>query len=676
MAQAEVLARVEELRRLINHHNYRYHVLNEPEVSDAEYDRLFQELQELEAAYPDLVTPDSPTQRVGAAPAEGFAEVEHPVPMLSLANAFEAEKFLAWHRRVADLLEGAPFDMVCELKIDGLAVALTYEEGRFVRGATRGDGLRGEDVTQNLRTVRSIPLSVPPQKVPRRLEVRGEVYLPLEGFRRVNQEREAQGLPVYANPRNTAAGSLRQLDPRATASRPLDIFIYGVGYAEDGTLPDTHWEALAHLQALGFKVNPRNLLLHTQDEVEEYYRRYLEEREHLEYEADGVVVKVNSFALQRHLGFVGREPRWAIAYKFPAHQAITRLKRIGINVGRTGTLNPYAELEPVSVSGVTVKLATLHNEDDIHRKDIREGDWVTVERAGDVIPQVVGPVVSRRTGEEREFKMPQRCPVCDTPVVRPEGEAMHRCLNTACPAQLYELLNHFVGRGGMDIQGMGGKLVQALLANDLVRDLADIYFLTRDDLLRLERMADKSVSNLLVAIEDSKSRPLANVINALGILHVGSETAELLARSFGSLDLLAQATGEELTAIPGIGSTVAASIADHFRQPQSQQLLEKLRIAGVRLAEEQPTRRPEELPLVGKSFVITGRLEAFSRSQAEERVKLLGGSVTGSVSRKTDYLVVGEEPGSKLEQAGNLGTTILNEVQFLELVGGAPVRGG
>ena len=671
MADPATTRRIEELRREINDHNYRYHVLDSPVVSDAQYDALMVELKELEERYPDLVTSDSPTQRVGAPPAEGFATVEHPVPLLSLANAFDGPQLAAWHKRVQNLLEGASFDLVCELKIDGLAIALTYEEGRLVRGATRGDGLQGEDVTLNLRTIRSIPLALLGDRHPRRFEVRGEIYLPRAAFERLNEERVAQGEPPYANPRNTAAGSLRQLDPSATASRPLDLFVYGIGYAEDGDLPDNHWDTLQRLKEMGFKVNPEIARCRTLEEVEEYYNRWVESKETLQYGVDGVVVKVNLFSYQRHLGDVGREPRWAIAYKFPAVQQVTRLKRIGVNVGRTGSLNPYAELEPVNIGGATVKMATLHNEDDIRRKDIREGDWVVVERAGEVIPQVVAPVVDRRTGEEREFVMPTTCPVCGGKVVRPEGEAASYCTNTACPAQFARLLMHFVGRGAMDIEGMGAKLALVLIDAGLVHDVGDVYSITKERLLALERMADKSADNVLESIERSKSRPLANILAALGIRHVGYDTAELLVRRFGSMDRLIQATEEELAAIPGVGPKIAQSIAAHFQQTENRAVIDKLRTADVRLeSEAMPVVEAGALPLAGKRLVITGRLASMSRSQAEGRVKDLGGSVSGSVSRKTDYLVAGEEPGSKLEQAAELGTRTLNEEEFLRLLEG------
>ena len=689
MVDEQARDRVGQLRDLINYHNYRYYVLDAPEIADAEYDALFRELQHLEAQYPELVTPDSPTQRVGATPAPEFREVQHPVPMLSLGNAFEAEEFRAWHQRIRGLLEGAGFDLVCELKIDGLAVALTYEEGRLVSGATRGDGLHGEDVTQNLRTIRSIPLRLF-KPAPRRFEVRGEVYLPRDGFQRLNEERIAQGQLPYANPRNTAAGAVRQLDSRITAARSLDIFVYGLGYAEDGTYPDTHWETLLWLQEMGFRINPNSAFSTSPEEVEDYYHHWLEAREELNYDADGVVVKVNRLDLQRHLGFVGREPRWAIAYKFPAVQAVTRLRDIRINVGRTGSMNPYAVLEPVQVGGVTLKQSTLHNEDDIRRKDIHVQDWVRVERAGEVIPQVLGPIVERRPSSEPQCSicdsffhptkqhppdiewtggMPARCPVCGGEVIRPQGEAMARCTNAACAAQVFEGIRHFVSRPGMDIEGFGEKMCAAFLEAGLVADVGDIYALRKEDVLRLERMAEKSATNLLDAIERSKERRLARVLFALGIPHVGSEMSEVLARRFGGVDALAQASEDDLATIPTVGPKIAQSVAAYFGQPSNCAIIEKLRSAGVRLQEEVVAPARLELPLAGKRFVVTGRLERLTRSQAEARIKELGGQVSSSVSRSTDYVVVGEEPGSKLDQALTLGTTRLNEEEFLQLVG-------
>ena len=674
MAEFSTERRVQQLREEIDRHNYRYHVLDDPVVSDAHYDDLMKQLSELEAEHPELVTPYSPTQRVGAAPLEGFDEVEHPSPMLSLANAFDMDQIRAWHRRAQDLLEGAGFDMVCELKIDGLAVALTYEDGRLVRGATRGDGIHGEDVTSNLRTIKSTPLLVRGNSIPSRFEVRGEVYFPKSGFLKLNEERVAQGEAPYANPRNTAAGSLRQLDPRITASRPLDIFVYALGYAEDSVVPDSHWATLEYLKELGFKTNPANAICSTLEDIESYYRDWLEKKESLDYGVDGAVVKIDPLSYQRHLGNVGREPRWAIAYKFPATQEITRLLDIGINVGRTGSLNPYAILEPVNVGGATVKMATLHNEDDIRRKDIRVNDWVVVERAGEVIPQVVSPVVSRRSGDEYEFEMPRLCPVCDTPTARPEGEAMTYCFNTACPAQFARLFMHFVSRGAMDIEGMGERLALAVIEAELVKDVSDLYAITREQLLSLERMGEKGADKLLRNIELSKNRPLANILYALGIRHVGYETADALVRHFGSMDSIAQASEEKLTSVPGVGPKVAQSIAAHFAQEGNRLVIDKLRQAGVQLETDAIVQDGSGLPLTGLQMVVTGRLDSMSRSQAEDRIKELGGSVGSSVSKKTRYLVVGEEPGSKLEQAHKLGTQILDEAQFLKLLEGSLVE--
>ncbi len=660
--------RIEELRETINHHNYRYYVLDSPEISDAEYDELMKELRQLESEHPELVTPDSPTQRVGAPPLEAFGVVEHPQPLLSLANAFSYEELAAWHKRVSNLLGERQFDLVCEPKIDGLAVALTYVDGLLVTGATRGDGYRGEDITQNLKTVRSIPLSVS-REAPPRFEVRGEVYLPKAGFKKLNEERAKEELPLFANPRNAAAGSVRQLDSSITARRPLDIFIYGLGWTEGKAVPDTHWEIMQWLKSLGFKINPNIALCQSLDEAEKYYQSWAESREKSPYEADGIVAKVNSIALQQELGTVAHEPRWAIAYKFPAIQGTTKLIDIGINVGRTGSLNPYAVLEPVRVGGVVISSAALHNEEDIHRKDIRIGDWVVVQRAGEVIPEIVEPIVSRRTGKEKIFSMPTRCPVCGSEVIKPEGEAMHRCTNAACPSQALEKIKHFVSRGAMDIDGVGEKLCQALFEGGLVKDAADLYYLTKDQLLGLERMADKSVSNVLNSIEKSKDRPLARVIFALGITHVGDQYAELLAERFNSIDDLAKASEEELSDLPSIGPKIAESIVAFFRQEGNRQIIEKLRKAGVRLErEEVKEARLEELPLAGLEFVLTGKMESFSRSEAEAKIKALGGKAGSDVTRKTSYVVVGADPGSKLAKAQKLGTKTLSEAEFVDLL--------
>ena len=671
-------ARVEQLKEQVNYHNYRYYVLDSPEISDAEYDELTRELKSLEEEFPQFLTPDSPTQRVGAAPVEAFGVVEHPVPLLSLGNAFSKEELIAWYTRTSKLTGEGQFDLVCEHKVDGLAVALTYVNGQLTTGATRGDGFRGENITQNLRTIRSVPLSVPGD-APSRFEVRGEVFLPKAGFQKLNQERVREGLAPFANPRNAAAGSVRQLDPRITAKRPLDIYIYMLGYAEGKVLPDSHWERMEYLKSVGFKTNPNNTRLSSIDEVEGYYRDWEEKRESLPYEADGVVVKLDSVLMQEQVGNVGHEPRWAIAYKFPAVQGTTRLREIGINVGRTGTLNPYAILEPVSIGGVTIKQAALHNEDDIRRKDIREGDRVLVQRAGEVIPEVVGPIKSKRTGKEKEFSLLKKvfdkekgrpaCPVCGAEVVRPEGEAMYYCSNAACPAQVQHRIELFVSRGAMDIRGIGENMSALLLKEGLVKDVADLYYLKekRESLLELEKMAEKSVSNMLEAIEKSKETPLSRVIFALGIRHVGGETAQLLARHFSSIDRLAGTSREELVSIAAIGPKIADSIIAFFGQEENKRIVEKLRKAGVRLKEE--AIEGEELPLAGQEFVVTGRLETFARQEAEARIKALGGTTKDNVTRNTAYLVVGAEPGgSKLTRAQALGTKQLTEEEFLGLL--------
>ncbi len=673
----ETRNRIAKLRAQIDHHNYRYYVLDSPEISDAEYDSLMRELQRLEEQYPQFLTPDSPTQRVGAEPLEAFGVVAHPIPLLSLGNAFSNDELNAWHTRISRLLGQASFDFVSEHKIDGLAVALTYVDSRFVTGATRGDGLRGEDITQNLRTIRSVPLAVP-KDAPPRFEVRGEVFLPVAGFHKINKERETEGLPLFANPRNAAAGSVRQLDPRITARRPLDIYIYMLGYAEGGETPTTHWETLEYLKSLGFKINSHNRRLSSIEQVQEYYKTWVNKRESLQYQADGIVVKINQLEIQQRLGDVGREPRWAIAYKFPAVQGNTKLIDIGISVGRTGTLNPYAILEPVSVGGVTIRQAALHNEDDIRRKDIRISDTVIIQRAGEVIPEVVGPVASKRTGKEKEFNLLEKvhdkqkgrpaCPVCGSEVIRPEGEAMYYCSNAACPAQAQQRIEHFASRGAMDIRGIGESLSTTLFQKGLIKDIADLYKLKYEkaELLNLDKMGEKSVSNILDAIEKSKNRPLARVILALGIRHIGGETAELLTREFHSVDALAETSRERLMSIEAIGPKIADSIIGFFRQETNRDIIRRLREAGVKL-EEKPSK-VETLPLAGMEFVLTGTLDAFPRQEAEERIKTLGGTTGSNVTRKTAYLVVGADPGSKLDRARSLGTKIINETEFLELL--------
>jgi DNA ligase (NAD+) len=660
--------RVEELRSQIAYHDYRYYTLSQPEISDAEYDELMIELRALEEGYPQLITPDSPTQRVGERPVEAFGIVEHPVPLLSLGNAFSGDELRNWYRRVTSLAERSDFAMVCEPKIDGLAVALEYRDGQFAVGSTRGDGYRGENITQNLRTIRSIPLRAGGRgkDVPQRFEVRGEVFMTKAGFEKMNQERAERGEPLFANPRNSAAGSVRQLDPRMTAGRPLDCFIYALGWADGGSPPASHWETLQWLSGLGFKVNEHIKRYESIDDVWRHCREWTEKREQLDYEIDGVVVKVDDIRLQETLGVVGREPRWAVAFKFPPTQRTTTLLDIGINVGRTGSMNPYAVLEPVNIGGAIVKMATLHNEEDIKRKDVRIGDTVIVQRAGDVIPQVVGPVVSKRTGKERRFRPPKKCPACGTELVRPEGEVMRYCPNRACPAQLFRLLAHFVSRGAMDVDGIGEQLALSLLKAGLVQDPADIYFLQKEGLLTLERMAEKSAQNVIDAIEASRKRPLSRVLFALGVRHVGSETAALLAQHFGSMDALMRARLEELEAVPTIGPVVAQSVHDYFRDESNRALIEKLRRGGVRMEAEAPAAR--EGALSGQSFVITGTLAGMSRSDAEARLRALGAATGSSVTKSTTVLVVGESPGSKLEKAQKYGTRIMSDGELMALL--------
>ena len=674
----DVKARAERLRADINYHNHRYYVLDSPEISDADYDRLMRELQALEQQYPDLLTPDSPTQRVGAAPVEAFGVVEHPVPLLSLGNVFSRDELLTWYTRMEKLAGGDQLEFVGEHKIDGLAVALTYVDGQLVTGATRGDGLRGENITRNLKTIRSIPLSVG-RDAPPRFEVRGEVYLSKDGFRKLNREREAGGLPLFANPRNAAAGSVRQLDSRITARRPLDIFIYMLGYPTGTEAPQkTHRETLEYLKSLGFRTNPNNRILKNIGDIENYYDECVSGREDLPYEADGIVIKIDRLDLHERLGDVGREPRWAIAYKFPAAQGNTILKDIGISVGRTGTLNPYAILEPVQIGGVTIRQAALHNEDDIRRKDIRIGDTVVIQRAGEVIPEVVGPVLGKRPAASQEFSLLEKlselndggqpvCPSCQKEsVTRPEGEVMYYCANAACPAQAQQRIEHFVSRGAMDIRGIGENLSAALYQEGLAHDAADLYSLEAEQLAGREKMGEKSAANIISSINNSKERPLARVIFALGIRHVGAETAEVLAGEFDSLDGLAGTARERLTDIESVGPKIADSIIAFFAQEDNREIIRKLKEAGVKLEEE---KAPQEgLPLDGQEFVLTGRLESFSRPEAEARIRALGGAAKDNVTKKTTYVVAGAEPGSKAARAREMGIKLINEQQFLEML--------
>jgi len=663
-----VRRRIEKLREEIRKHDYYYYVLNQPIISDAEYDRLFRELQELEQKYPQLVTPDSPTQRVGAPPAEEFRPVRHALPMLSLQNCFTEEEFLDWDRRVRRLLGGEKPVYVCEPKLDGLSVELVYEDGVFTVGSTRGDGYVGEDVTRNLRTIRQLPLKLLPAggTVPRLIEVRGEVYMEKEAFRRLNEERAQTGEPLFANPRNAAAGSLRQLDPGVTAGRPLKLFCYALGRVE-GIEIRSQEELLVTLSKLGFPVNPLWRRCEAPEEAIDFYHELLERRDELPYEADGMVVKVNDFAQRELLGEVSRAPRWAIAFKFPAEEATTRVLDIVVQVGRTGALTPVALLSPVEVSGVTVSRATLHNEDEVRRKDVRIGDWVVVRRAGEVIPEIVRSIPERRTGEEKEFKMPARCPACGGPVVRPPGEVAHRCENLSCPARIKESIRHFASRRAADIEGLGEKLVDQLVDKGLVRRISDLYHLTKEQLASLERMGDKSAQNLLDQLQRSKGMSLARFIYALGIRYVGEHVAEVLAEHFDSIEALANADYDDLVVIPEIGPRIAQSIVDFFSSEDNRRLIEELRAVGI---DPRAPKVEREKPLSGKTFVFTGKLSSLTREEARRLVEELGGKVASSVSRRVDYVVVGEAPGSKLDRARELGIPTLTEEEFRDLIGG------
>jgi len=662
-------ARVEELRRKINRANYRYYVLDSPEISDAEYDRLMRELQELEATHPELVTPDSPTQRVGAPPLQEFGTVRHRVPMLSLGNAFDEQELRAFDERAKRHLgldQAEQIAYVAELKVDGLAVSLVYENGVFVRGSTRGDGFTGEDATVNLRTIKAIPLRMLNDDPPPMIEVRGEVYLDKREFARINKEREETGEALFANPRNAAAGSVRQLDSSITARRRLDIIVYGIGDAQ-GVSFQRHWEILDYLRRAGFKASPQSQLCHGIDEALAYCQEWQQKHAELSYGADGVVVKVNSLALQDELGQVSRSPRWAVAYKFPAEEQVTVVKDIFVSVGRTGALTPVAVMEPVVVSGSTVQNAVLHNEDEVARKDVRIGDTVVIRKAGDVIPEVVSVILSKRTGKERPFRMPDKCPVCGSDAVRPEGEAVRRCTGIACPAQIVQRMLHFFSRGALDAEGVGPALIAQVVNRSLVHDPADFFFLTEEQLLTLDRMGKKLAQNILAAIEGSRHPTLDRLIYALGIRHVGDHVAEVLARRFGSLDRLAAATEEELSQTPEIGPVIAQAVAVFFRQKQTRELLEKLKRAGV--ASQAPAAAAvTEGPFTGKTVVFTGALN-MPRSQAEGIVAAQGGRAASSVSKSTDYVVVGGSPGSKYDKAKELGIPILTEDEFRRMVG-------
>ncbi len=666
MAERAVVERVEALRSQIDQWNYEYHVLDQPTVSDAEYDEAFRELRELEEAHPALITPDSPTQRVGSIAESGFEKVRHPRPMLSLSNVFSLQELEAWALRGQRAGGVSSLLFVTEPKIDGLAVALTYENGALVQGATRGDGTIGENVTENLRTVRSIPLRLRENAdwaIPERIEVRGEVYMRREDFDRLNERIVNAGGQPFMNPRNSAAGSLRQIDPKMTAARPLSFFAWDIGYVQGQDRPDSHFTALQMLSSLGFRVTPDARQASSIDEVWEQCQHWLSLRDELPFEIDGVVIKVDSYRLQEEMGVVSREPRWATAFKFPAIQKTTVLEDIMITVGRTGTLNPTAILQPVNIGGVTVSRASLHNEDEIQRKDIRIGDTVVVQRAGDVIPQIVKVITEKRTGDERIFTMPARCPVCGSETKRDEGVAMRYCTNLSCPAQLREQLYHFVSRGALDIAGLGPKLIDRFIDLGWVHDPADLFTLDFEEVAKLEGMGEKSAANLKTSIERAKEQPLWRLLNALGIRHVGERTAGLLARRFGSIDRLRAATLEEIREIPGIGDVLAQSVYDFFQEPRNIAVIDKLAAAGMRIADEQEETSGSK-PLSGLTLVLTGRLANHSRSEAEEALTARGATVSGSVSRRTSAVIAGEDPGSKIDKANELGVPVLGDADL------------
>jgi DNA ligase (NAD+) len=667
-ADERIIERIQSLRREINRHNELYYVLDAPEITDAEYDRLFDELAGLEKKHPELITPDSPTQRVGAPPVEAFKPVRHSLPMLSLSKATSEAEFLDFHRRVLDL-SGASEEKLeysVEPKFDGLAVELVYEKGILTLGATRGDGTVGEDVTFNLKTVRSIPLRLKGDAAPDRLEVRGEVIMTKDDFARLNRDREKAGDPLFANPRNAAAGSVRQLDSAITRSRPLSLFAYGIGTVEEMEW-SSHWETLHDLKKLGFRISEHIALCGSVRRVTEYYTEILSLRDELPYEIDGIVIKVNDYRLQARLGEISRSPRWAVAWKFPPQQEQTVIRDIVVGVGRTGALTPVAVLAPVKVSGVEVSRATLHNEDEIKKKDIRIGDTVIIQRAGDVIPEVVQVIVSNRKGDERPFVMPDRCPACGSRVERPEGEAVHRCSGLACPAQIKENLAHFASRGAMDIEGLGYKLLDQMIDKRIIEDQADLYFLKKEDLMRMNRMGDKLAQNILKAIDKSRRPALSNLIYALGIRNVGTHLAGILAGRFKSMENLASRSVEDLTQVHEVGPVVAQSIYTFFRNPKNLTVLEKLKAGGVVFPLEEGSAA--DMPLAGKTFVLTGGLDSFSREEARKIIQGLGGRVSSSVSRKTDFVVVGKDPGSKYDEARRLGIKTLNEEEFKKMTG-------
>jgi DNA ligase (NAD+) len=662
--------KIEALREKIRHHEYLYYVQDQPEIGDSEFDKLMRQLKDLEAEHPELLTADSPTQRVGGKPREGFVKVRHSSPMLSLDNTYNEDELRDWERRVHDLSGRSAVDYVCELKLDGMSLALIYEDGKLLRGITRGDGTVGEDVTINVRTVRSVPLSISKEKLkkagmPENFEVRGELLMPTASFKKINEERERAGLPTFANPRNFTAGTVRQLDPNATAERRMDYFPY-ILLQNGRTYFDRHWKTLDALDTAGFKVNQSRKLVHNIDEAWSFIREWEEKRESLPYEIDGIVLKVDRTGLQDELGFTGKAPRWAIAYKYAARAGITQLEDIRVQVGRTGKLTPVAMLAPVLIGGTTVRNATLHNMDEIERLGVKIGDWVQVERGGDVIPKVAKVIEDKdHPRGTRVFHMPERCPVCGTKVVRTEGEVDYRCVNANCPAKLRETILHFASRGVMNIDGMGDALVNQLTERGLVKNVADIYQLTKGDLLSLERMGDKSAQNILDEIENSKKLPLERLIYGLGIRMVGERTAQFLAEDFGSMEALERATVEELQNVNEVGPRIAESIVEFFGVAANRKLIERLREAGLTLTGKKKQRGTK---LAGKTFVLTGTLAHFTRDEAKKMIEDAGGKVTGSVSKKTDYVIAGADAGSKLDKAKDFGVKVVDEKEMEKIL--------
>ena len=669
MDRSNVQKRIQKLKEEINYHNYRYYILDRPVISDARYDKLFRELQELEKQFPDLITPDSPSQRVGAPPLENFQKMKHKVPMLSLSNTFSEEETIEFDQRVKRFLgTSGNIEYVAEPKIDGLGVSLMYENGIFTKGTTRGDGITGEDITINLKTIHSIPLKFLENKLtpPKKIEIRGEVYMETKEFQKLNKKRAHAGEPLFANPRNAAAGSLRQLDSSITASRPLDIFCYGLGELT-GKSFTTHWDTLHAFKSWGLKVNPLIQKVKNINEVIKFYNETVKKRHHLDYEIDGVVVKANKLSLQEKLGAIARSPRWAIAYKFPAVQKTTKIKDIIAQVGRTGAITPVAVMEPVEVGGVTVSRATLHNQDEIDNKDIRIGDTIIIQRAGDVIPEVVSVVKERRTGKERKYKLPNKCPVCGANVYKPEDESVARCIGISCPAQLKETIIHFASRTAMNIDGLGTKLIEQMAGKGIIKDAADLYYLTKADILKLERMANKSASNIIEAIEKTKSTTLTRLIYGLGIRHVGEHLANVLAKQFHSLEALAKTDIDRLIQTNEVGPQIADSIVRFFKEKKNLGIIEKLKKAGVKYPKEEV---PKSSKLEGVIFVFTGTLEGFTRDEAQRLVESMGGRVSSSVSKQTDLVVIGNEPGSKAEKAKKLGVKIITETEFKKIAFG------